>query len=672
MIYELLTGESPFPGATPSDRLAAILERDPEPPSRRRSGLSADLDAVIARTLAKDAAQRHVDGAELAADFERLRSATRESHGPTTGSRAASRWRAGIRMAVVLALALIVRPSFEAARGGTGRGAGKLPRLAVLPFEDLGPPADAYFADGMTEEIIGGLTTVHGLEVVSRTTVTQYRRAGKQLREIGRDLGVDYVLEGTVRWDSGRPGNGRVRISPQLIRVADDTHLWADDYDRDLADVFAVQTDIARQVVRALGVTLSTRERRLVEVPPTHNPEAYQLYLRGLRTMAPPALDYLGGVELMHRAGKLDPGFALAHAREARALVNNYYFGGPADNLQRARAALARAQAVAPDDPRVRLAAGWVYSQGTRDYERALLEFEAAGRAMPNNGDVPQAIGSVLRRLGRYEEALDRFARSRELGGPEDFPPWLVDLDIARTKWALRRYSQVAPFYDERLRFAPDRFEIWRDRAVLQLQWTGDTAAARAVLADAPPTTEAGLVETRVLIELWDRHFATAASLGQPHLDPRQIRALEWYVAYAELRQGRLHEGADLARRLVTAREASLATSPDSFPLHQDLAETYALLGARVPAMAHARKAIALTADDAYLGPQMVESLAFVHTQLGDREQALALLSGLLEKAYHTPLDSARLQGEPWWDPLRGDPRFEQLLARAGAVSPGR
>ena len=669
LLYELATGESPFPGATPTDRLAAILEREPEPPSRRRRGLPAALDRLIARTLAKDAVGRHAEAAELAADLERLRSASREAVAPMARRLGAAPWRAGIEAALVLALALAMWPPFQSSHREPGNTADNLPRLAVLPFEDLGPPENAYFAAGMTEEIIGGLATVHGLEVISRTTVTQYSRAGKQLREIGRDLGVDYVLEGTVRWDRSRPGKSRVRITPQLIRVSDDTHLWGDQYDRDLADVFAVQSDIARQVVRALGVTLSARERRLVEAPPTRNPEAYQLYLRGLQMLNTRIADNFGsnllaGADLMHRAAELDPQFARAHAREAGALAYNYFLGGPAENRERARAALARAQAVTPEDPRVRLSAGFVYYHGARNYRRALEELEVAGRAMPSNEAVPYAIGSVLRRMGRYQEALDRLARASELGTFEGVASWFIDRDIAVTNWALRRYPEADRVYEQCLRVAPDQPALWSERTVLQLHWKGDTAAARTKLANAPPMLEAELVETRVLIELWDRRFAQAVTLAQPRLDPSLHRRLEWYVAYADLRRGRKKEADDLARWLIAVREEGLAASPNNGLRHESLAESYALLNAREPALAHARKAVELLANDALWGPRAVETLALVHTLLGDREQALALLPGLLEKAYEEPLNAQRLRREPWWDPLRGDPRFERLLAR--------
>ena len=665
VLYELATGESPFSGATPSDRLAAILEREPEPPSHRRSGLPAAFDRVIARALTKDAAGRHADAAELTADLERLRSESGETDTPAALWLRAGRSRVGIAVATVLVLALAAWLAFKPPHRAPSPGAAKLPRLAVLPFEDLGAPEDAYFAAGMTEELMSNLATVHDLQVVSRTTVAQYRRAGKQLREIGRDLGVDYVLEGTVRWDRHRPGRGRVRITPQLIRVSDDTHLWADEYDRDLADVFAVQSDIAGQVVRALGVTLSARERRLVEVPPTRNPEAYQLYLRGLRMLDTPATNsfentLLTGADLMHRAGELDPGFALAHAREAWALAFNYYVGGPVADRERARAALAKAQAVAPDDPRVRLATGWLYYHGARDYRRALLEFEAAGRAMPNNGEVPYATAAVLRRLGRFEEALDLFVRARELGTLESVPSWYIDRDIAITNVALRRYPEADRLYERCIRAAPEVVQPWFERIELQLEWKG-TAAARAVLADAPPALKAQLAGVGVLIDLWDHRFAQAIALGQPYVDPRRFRLTEYCVAYANLRLGRSQEATDLSRRLIAAREEELVANPDSFYHHQALAESYALVGERELALRHARKAIALTVNDALWGPSAVETLAFVHTLLGDREQAIILLTGVLEKE---PLDIPRFRREPWWDPLRGDPRFERLLAR--------
>ncbi|HEV8238221.1 MAG TPA: protein kinase, partial [Thermoanaerobaculia bacterium] len=673
VLSELLTGESPFPGATPGDRLAAILAAEPEPPSRRRPGLSAALDRVIARALAKEAAERYADAAELAADLEHVESSSGKDVAlprpwPTW-------WRAGAAAALVVALALAGWLAFESSRRAPVNGAGKLPRLAVLPFEDLGAPEDAYFARGMTEEIIDGLATVRGLEVVSQTTVRQYRRVGKQLRELGRDLGVDYVLEGTVRWDRGQTARNRVRITPRLSRVSNDTTLWADQYDRDLADTFAVQSDIARQVIRALGVTLSTRERQLVEASPTRNPEAYQLYLRGLQTLYSRTPNSFGdtllaGADLMHRAAELDPSFAVAHAREARALAYHYFGLQVPDSLKRARAALARAQAVAPDDPRVHLAAGYVYFHGAGDYGRALLEFEAAGRAMPSNGLVPYAIASVLRRQGRYEEALAHFARAKELGNPEGLASWSIDRDMARTNWALRRYPEADRLFEQCLRVAPDDWSLWGQRSVLQLSWKGDTTAARAMLESAPPTLEADLLEPRVLVELWDRHFAQAVALARPHLDVRQIRDLDVYVAYAELRRGNSREGGNLARQIIAAREKDLAANPDSIQVLGILAETYALVGAREPALTHARKAIALTANDAYLGPAMFEILAFVYARFDEHEQAIALLSGLLDKTYVAPITVQSLRHDPWWDPLRGDPRFERLLARADAVAP--
>ncbi len=229
--------------------------------------------------------------------------------------------------------------------------------MAVLPFEDLGAAEDDYFAAGISEEIISRLAAVQGLRVISRTTVVAYDRSGKNIRQVGRDLDADYVLEGTVRWDRAGPA-GRVRITPQLIRAADDTHLWAGRYDREMGDIFALQSDIAGQVVRALGVTLSEREQSLIEVRPTANLEAYQLYLRGLQALADGQAgrredDYLLAMaDLMRRATELDPEFALAHARRTHALAWSYFLGGPADFLAQARNALEARPGAGPRPPR--------------------------------------------------------------------------------------------------------------------------------------------------------------------------------------------------------------------------------------------------------------------------------------------------------------------------------
>jgi serine/threonine-protein kinase len=546
----------------------------------------------------------------------------------------------------------------------------------VLPFEDLSAVEDGYFAAGMTEELLSRLAVVHGLLVLSRTTVVNYDRAGKTVPQIGRDLDVDYVLEGTVRWD--RSGDrDRVRITPQLIRVSDDTHLWADRYDRDMADIFAVQSDIASQIVRALGVTLSERERRLVEIRPTANLEAYQLYLRGLQAVADGQAgrredQYLGvTADFMRRATDLDPAFALAHARRAWALAWSHFLGGPAEELAEARSALERAATLAPDRPEVRVATGFLRYWGDGDYTGALAEFEAAAAELPNNGDALIGAGSVLRRLGRYEEAIARFERAGELGGPADMPDvWTAGDEIATCNWALRRYEAVDRYYSQHPPERRETAEYWRDWARLHVQWKGETTSAWELLAQAPATVQARLMDTRALLHVMDRDFARAvASVPPSLLDPEDDPDLVWYVAYAQLRLEHEREVAELGRRMIAVGVEHLTANPDAWFPQLVLGNSYALIGERNPALEHTRRAVDLLARDAFWGPKAKENLALVHTLLGDHEPALDLIAELLLESYDEPLNAQRLRLEPWWDPLRDQPRFQQLLAGAGAMN---
>ncbi|MGH9382272.1 MAG: winged helix-turn-helix domain-containing protein [Thermoanaerobaculia bacterium] len=596
--------------------------------------------------------------------------------------RHAVRWAwilGGLAALLVLAASLSVGwwrerlPGRGASPVAIGSAAADLPRLAVLPFEDLGPPEDAYFAAGLTEEILSRLAVVQGLEVLSRTTMTSYDRKGKTVAEIGRDLDVDYLLEGTVRWDRVGRGRGRLRVTPQLTRVADDSQLWADRYDRDMADVFAVQSDIANHVVRALGVILSEREKRLVELRPTANLEAYQLYLRGLQTFADGQRSLLDNerfvavtADLMRRATELDPGFALAHARLAWTLAFEYFIGGPAEQLDQARAALERAQALAPDHPEVRVVAGYLYYWGEEDYARALAEFEAIAAAMPSNAEAQGGAGAVLRRLGRYEEAIARFERERRLAGQEGAVTLLdPNIDIASCLLALRRYAEMDRILERQLEAALDRAQLWEQRALLWTDWRGTTDGAWALLAEAPESTQRQLVWTRSRLHLLDRDFAAAvgAVSGEPFTG--QWRWLE--VAYALRRLGRKGEATDLAGRIATFHQQALVANPDTAFAHQALGLAHALLGERQPALEHGRRAVELLASDAFWGPAAVETLAVVHTLLGDRDEAVRLVAELLAKDYQWPLNPQRLKLEPWWDPLREDPRFQELLAEGEA-----
>ena len=287
VLYEMITGRLPFKGDYEQAVVYSILSEEPEPVTALRTGVPMELERIVSKCLRKDPGRRYQGMADLAADLKQVQE-TFTSAGrtgtvvPAPAPRTlGARWPwVVIAVPLVVAAALVVPKLFRAERGTSAVDDRKM--LVVLPFENLGSPDDEYFAAGMTEEITSRLAAVSGLGVISRTSAVQYGREGKTLRQIGNDLGVGYVLEGTVRWNKGAAGGSRVRVTPQLIQVSDDTHLWAETYDRVIEDIFAVQSEIAEKIIGQLGVTMLDRERDIVEARPTENLLAYETYLRGI------------------------------------------------------------------------------------------------------------------------------------------------------------------------------------------------------------------------------------------------------------------------------------------------------------------------------------------------------------------------------------------------------
>ncbi|MEJ2722590.1 MAG: protein kinase, partial [bacterium] len=331
VLYEMISGRLPFTGDHEQAVMYSIINREPEPLTALRTGVPMELERVVAKCLEKDPADRYQHTDDVIVDLNRqarLSQALHESSAPSAG-RARDGWKPTRRwmgfvlavLAVFVAAYAILWQRSPLDKKITEPPSGKR-MLVVLPFENLGPPDVEYFTDGITEEITSRLAALTGLGVISRTSAFQYKGAHKSIKQIGEELNVDYVLEGTVRWDSPNEGGSRVRVTPQLIRVTDDTHLWSARYDRVLEDIFAVQSEIAAHVIEELNVTLLEPEREGLAARPTDNMEAYQAYLRGR--------DYIGragysrriwrlAIEMFERAVELDSNFALAYADLANA-----------------------------------------------------------------------------------------------------------------------------------------------------------------------------------------------------------------------------------------------------------------------------------------------------------------------------------------------------------------
>ncbi|MCH9007311.1 tetratricopeptide repeat protein, partial [candidate division KSB1 bacterium] len=459
--------------------------------------------------------------------------------------------------------------------------------LVVLPFENLGPPEQAYFAAGMTEEITSRLAAVRGLGVISRTSAAQYNRTGKTIKEIASDFGVDYVLDGTVRWTRGTGGDNKVRITPQLIAVSDDTQLWSERYVRVIDDIFAVQSEIAAQVVQKLGVTLLTADRQIIEAKPTENLEAYDYYLRGKEYSARAInkKDAEIAVRMNEKAVELDPNFAVAYAALSQdRLWLNWHFG-QINQVPKAKEALDRARQLAPDLAETHLASGYYYYWGSRDYANAMKHFIIVQKRQPNNAEVIAAIGFIRRRQGKWEQAAVQLERAVELDPRHS--GWLRNL--GEIYLYMRRYAQAERYFDRTISVSPDIPIAYVFKVQLYLSWLGSTERAEQVLEDATGRIEREELDrmSRAL-GLWSVGSDTVGY----YIDKAKTH---YYVKQTELAA----QYADSARIILLAK---IEAQPEEELWRRWLGRAYAYQGRRKDAIREATKAVEMlpVSKDAY------------------------------------------------------------------------
>ncbi len=579
-------------------------------------------------------------------------------------------------LAVVAAVAALI---WLRSGGGVETPANRPPpsasgnRIVVLPLENLGPAEHAYFAAGITDEITSRLASVSALQVISRTTALQYDRAEKTAQQIGADLGVDFLLDGTVRWSAGTGDQNRVRVTPQLIRVADDTQVWSERYERVLDDIFAVQSEIAAEVIRQLDIALLEPEREALAANPTANLEAYQAYLRGM--------DYASrrenqrdtwqlAVEMFSRAAELDPQFALAYAElsEAHSLMYHWNIDRRPERREMARVAAEQALLIDADLPEGHRALAYYYYRGHQDYEAALREFDVAARALPNDSHLLEGTAYIRRRQGRFEEAAANLEKALEIQPKSD---WLA-AELAETYTTLRRYREADRYYQLAISLVPDQPAPYQARAHNFLLWRGDTAAARTTLEGMPRQGSTSSVFAWYQLEVAGRdHWAAlnrlnrntnAKLIGIESISyPRDLLHALAYQRMGEQETARIHF--ENARGLLERR---LPEGTDDPRLRIALGITYAGLGRKEDAIREGLQAVEgfPVSKDAFIGPHFVEHLAVIYVMTGDLDAALDRIEYLL--SIPSELSVALLALDPKWDPLRQHPRFQALIEGAG------
>ena len=544
--------------------------------------------------------------------------------------------------------------------------------IAVLPFQNLSDdPQNAYFADGIQDDVLTSLSKIGDLKVISRTSVMQYRDKATNVRDIGKALGVSNILEGSVR----RSGN-KVRVNVQLIDANSDEHIWASDYDRDVTDVFAIQSDLAQKIAEALQAKLSPGEQSQMTRKPTENGEAYLAFVQAHNLSC--EVEDIGKLkqseQLYARAVELDPNFAVALARYSQ--LESWFLHDvdrTPERRQKARNLAERALQLQPDLPEAHLALGFSYYYGDNNYDAALKEFQIAQRGLPNDSEVYLAIGAIQRRQGKWAESTANMEKAASLN-PKD--TWPLQ-NLAFNYEMLRDFGKANQTIDRALALNPTGFALWEVKSKLAIFEKGDFSVAEKgfeLLNSAPLTDEQRLkaANARVNVFLLERKYQEGLEAAEKLPDeqiaafPGHLWSKYYYIGFAR-RALRDESGARAAfvKAKSTVQE-QLTRSPDNPDTHIQLAKVLAYLGERESALRETQRATELLPEtDAFGGPEIMAGAAEVYAILGDNDRAIETLGVLLSRP--SPVTTEALKVNPVWDPVRSDPRFQGLINKDGA-----
>jgi TolB-like protein len=542
--------------------------------------------------------------------------------------------------------------------------------IAVLPFENLSDEKEnAYFADGIQDDVLTNLSKISDLRVISRTSVMQYRGRPTNLREIGKALGVSNILEGSVR----RSGN-KVRVNVQLIDANTDEHVWANDYDGDVTDVFAIQTDLAQKIANELRAKLSPSEKERMERKPTENGEAYQAFVEAhnLSCALEDSVKLKQSEQLYQRAIDLDPKFALALARYSQLeswMLRTHE--GTSEHRDKARSLAERAFQLQPELPEAHLALGFSYYYGDNNYDAALREFEIAQRGLPNESEAYLAIGAIQRRQGKWAESTANLEKAASLN-PKD--TWPLQ-NLAFNYQMQRNFHAANRTVDRALQINPQAIGLWEIKVKLAIAEKGDFSVYEQAVEKGksfPISDEERLkmVGNEANLLLLQRKYQQLLQLGQRFPDD-SFAAVPGSLAMKYFAIGIAQKGLgdDTAARTAFVRakdilEDQVKQKADDADLRVQLAKLLAWLGEKDAAIAEAQRAMDLRPEtkDAFEGPQITEQVAQIYAILGDNARVIELLDGLLSRPSEVTLQTLKVN--PAWDPIRNDPAFQALFAK--------
>ena len=687
VLYEMVAGSPPFRGETPSDCIAAILTAEPPPLSGVSPDVPLELESILQKALRKNSDERYQTIKEMLAELRILKGKLQPEDSLSQTKPRAEFLPSKIKrrkrsVLVTLAMALLAGVAiayfFFIARA-------PLPNeksIAVLPFENLSEDkSNAYFADGIQDEILTRLSKIADLKVISRTSTQRYKNRSRKLSEIAKQLGVANLLEGSVQ-----KTNDQVRVNVQLIRAANDSHLWAETFDRRLTDIFSVETEVAKAIADQLRVKLTGQEEEVIAARPTNNPQAYDAYLRGLaytlKTGNSPA-NTLGAQKYLKEALRLDPKFALAWALLSYVDALGYLtltLQPTVDLREETGQAAETAIALQPNLGEAILAKGYYYYACLKDNDAAVRYFEQARQFLPNSSQIPESLAYVARRRGQWEQSESYFNEAERLD------PRNASLltQHAQSYMIVRRFPEALRKFDQVLDVIPDDVDTLAQQAGIA-QAQGDLMRAGALLAPLKPSADdTGALEIQVYQAILERRPAQMISrlkqiLAKP--DPAlgyNNGELRFWLGWAQDVAGDHAAAQESWRQARIELEPFLKEQPDNYVLIGDLALVNMGLGDKVAALALSEQAMKVLPleKDVVDGPAPIEVFARVAAQIGEPDRAIAALQKLLSipsegaLASRVPLTPALLRLDPMFDPLRNDPRFQRLTIEGVSKSP--
>ncbi len=685
VLYEMVTGHAPFTGDTPSEVMTSIIEKEPPPLTSYNKQTPPELQQITSKALRKDRTERYQSAHEMLQAVKNLHRKLESSAELERSSKVPS-WLRWTRSPAAVALALLVGGIALALPFYLHRNPTKssIPEksVAVLPFENFSDNKEnSYFGAAVQDEVLADLAKIADLKVISRTSVMQYKSdAARNLREIGQALGVAHVVEGSVQ----RVAN-RVRVTAQLIDARTDAHLWAETYDRDVADVFAIQSEIAQAIASQLQAKLSPAEKSAIEERPTKDLAAYDLYLRacvlywgGWSNGAYAEASFFEAASLLDQAITRDPEFFLAYCQ--LALTHDaLYFNGkdhtPA-RLALADAAIAAAARLRPNSGEFHLLLAEHLYRGYLDYDHARAELALAQPTLPNNVQIFYLMALIDRRQGRWNESARNFGKAMEL----DPRQTSYLRNTAQIYEFQRRFAEAAAVLDRVLKLLPkdpgadeyDKREVRVERASIDLAWRADSrplhVAIEAIVTEHPAAGTEYPYEWFNLA-LCEHDIATAnralaamkpggLGSGSGESFPRA-----WFEGLAARARG---DAAAARAAFASARveaETTVREQPDYAQNLSVLGMIDAALGRKEDAIREGRRAAELlpVSKDSLVGATIMEYLGIIYAWTGEKNLAIDEVAATLQ--IPSNLNYGKLRLHPFWDPLRGDPRFEKLVA---------